>query len=169
MEINLKKTEYLITENTKIKQLEIEEGKQIKGTNKYQYLGFIILNKRTTEEDIKNRPGQTRDCIRKLNPVLWDKNISMKTKKKIYNTMTRSILTYGCENWTINKKTKNKIRATEMEFLRRSCRLTRRDRINNMGIKRRMGINSDIIDYIEQKRITWYGHVRRADQNRWIK
>ncbi|CAG9827828.1 unnamed protein product [Diabrotica balteata] len=55
-----------------------------------------------------------------------------------------------------------------MEFLRRSCRLTKRDRIENAEIKRRMGVQSDIIDYIEEKRLSWYGHVRRADRGRWI-
>lgn len=77
-------------------------------------------------------------------------------------------MTYGAENWVINKKYQNKIKATEMEFWRRSCRLTRLDRIRNDEIKRRMGVEKDVLEYIEEKRLLWYGHVRRASENRWI-
>ena len=44
---------------------------------------------------------------------------------------------------------------------------TRADRITNEETKRRMETERRVIDYIEEKRLVWYGHVRRA-QNRLI-
>jgi len=168
LEINLKKTEYLATTEEEVRDLEVDENRQIKGTDKFKYLGFLISKNGTTEGEISNRLGQTRTCIRQLNPVLWDRHITKHTKTIIFQTIVRSIMTYGAENWILNKKYKNKVTATEMEYWRRSCRVTKMDRIRNEEIKRRMGINDDVLGYIEEKRLSWYGHVRRTDRNRWI-
>lgn len=169
MEINFEKTEYLAVREEEVKDLEIDDDLKIKGKNKFKYLGFIISKKGTTEEEINSRLGQTRSCIRQLHPIIWNTHITKNTKQRIYNTIVRSIMTYGAENWVINKKNKNKITATEMEYWRRCCLVTRRDRIRNEEIKRRMGIDKDTYTYIEEQRLIWYGHVRRADENRWIK
>ena len=40
--------------------------------------------------------------------------------------------------------------------------MTRADRITNEEIKRRMETERSVIDYIEEERLVWYGHVRRA-------
>jgi hypothetical protein len=47
--------------------------------------------------------------------------------------------------------------------LRRSARKSRIERINNEHIKEIMGVKEkpDIIDIIESKRLQWYGHVKR--------
>lgn len=48
-------------------------------------------------------------------------------------------MTYGAENWIINKQNGSKITATKMEFKRRSGRLTRMDKNRNEEIRR--GLN----------------------------
>ena len=55
-----------------------------------------------------------------------------------------------------------------MEFWRRFCGLTRTDHIPNEEIRRRMGVETDVLKHIEEKRLLWYGHVRRA-QDGWTK
>ena len=85
----------------------------------------------------------------------------------IHQTIVQSIMMYAAEVWVINKKNERKSLATEMEYWRRCCGITRADRITNEEIRRRMETERSVIDYIEEKRLVWYGHVRRA-QNRWI-
>ena len=53
----------------------------------------------------------------------------------IYLTIVQSIAE---EVWVINKKNERKILATEMEYWRRCCGITRADRITNEEIRRRM-------------------------------
>lgn len=31
-----------------------------------------------------------------------------------------------------------------------------------------MNVEKDTLNSIEEKRLTWYGHIRRTDPNRWI-
>lgn len=166
LEINLKKTEYLTTEE-EVKNLEIEDNLEIRGTDKYKYLGCVIAKDTTTDKEIQNRLAQTRTAIRQLHRILWNKDIGKKTKKMIYASIIQSIMTYSEELWIINKKHQGKILATEMEYCRRCCCLTRMDRIPNEEIRRRMEVKEDVMKYIETKRLLWYGHVKRTE-NRWI-
>ena len=58
--------------------------------------------------------------------------------------------------------------STEMDVLRRSARKSRIERIKNEYIKEIMGVKEkpDIIDIIERKRLQWYGHVKRMQDER---
>ena len=55
-----------------------------------------------------------------------------------------------------------------MDVLRRSARKSRMEIIKNEHIKEIMGVKGkpDIIDIIEQKRLQWYGHVKRMPEER---
>jgi len=58
-----------------------------------------------------------------------------------------------------------------MDVLRRSARKSRMERIENEHIKEIMGVKGkpDTIDIIEQKRLQWYGYVRRMPEERIAK
>lgn len=36
-----------------VRNLELEDSREIKGTNRFKYLGFIIFKKCTTEEELR--------------------------------------------------------------------------------------------------------------------
>jgi len=58
------------------------------------------------------------------------------------------------------------VEATEMDVLRRSSRISRKDRIRNVTIRRQIGLEETIIQAIEQNQLTWYGHVQRMAEER---
>jgi hypothetical protein len=62
----------------------------------------------------------------------------------------------------------NKILSIEMDVLRRSARKSRIERIKNENIKEIMGVKEkpDIIDIIERKRLQWYAHVKRMQEEK---
>jgi len=55
---------------------------------RFKYLGVMITKEGNSNEDIDNKIIQGRKVIGKLNPVLWNDKLTMKTKKMIilYNT-----------------------------------------------------------------------------------
>jgi len=55
-----------------------------------------------------------------------------------------------------------------MDVLRSSARKSRIERIKNEHIKEIMGVKEkpDIIEIIERKRLQWYGHVKRMQEER---
>jgi hypothetical protein len=48
-----------------------------------------------------------------------------------------------------------------MDALRRSFRISRKDTIRNTTIRQQIGKIESIKTEIEQKQLTWYGHVQR--------
>ena len=53
-----------------------------------------------------------------------------------------------------------------MDALRRSCRISRKDRIRNVTIRQQTGLEETIIKVIEQKELTCYGHFQRMAEGR---
>ena len=53
-----------------------------------------------------------------------------------------------------------------MDALRRSSRISRKERIRNVTIRPQIGLEETIIKEIEQNQLTWYGHVQRMVEGR---
>jgi len=53
-----------------------------------------------------------------------------------------------------------------MDALRRSSRISRKERIRNATIRQQIGLEEPIIKEIEQNQLTWYGHVQRMAEGR---
>ena len=75
----------------------------------------------------------------------------------IYNTLIKSSLLYGAETWRLTENNKRRVEATEMDVLRRSFRISRKERIRNVTIRKQTGLEEPIIKEIEQNQLTWYG------------
>jgi len=56
-----------------------------------------------------------------------------------------------------------------MDALRRSSRISRKDRIGNITIRQEIGLEETIIKEIEKNQLTWYGHVQRMAEERLVK
>jgi hypothetical protein len=102
-----------------------------------------------------------------LNAILWSSNILGKAKTLIYKSTIEIIMTYGSETWTLSRRRRNKLLATEMVYWRRSVRKSRRQRIRNtVIIEMRELEKKNILERIEQKQLQWYGHVKRMENDR---
>jgi hypothetical protein len=74
-------------------------------------------------------------------------------------TLIKSSLLYGAETWRLTENNKRRVEATEMDGLRRSCRISRKDRIRYLTIRQQIGLEETVIKEIEKKQLTWCGHV----------
>ena len=95
---------------------------------------------------------------------------------KYFATHIDVILVQVCdnkkENWRIltNKEMYTSVKkATEMDALRRSSRISRKERIRNVTISQQIGLEEPIIKETEQNQLTWYGHVQRMAEGRLSK
>jgi hypothetical protein len=48
-----------------------------------------------------------------------------------------------------------------MDALRRSSKISRKERIRNVTIRQQIGLEETIIKAIEQNQLTWYNNVQR--------
>jgi len=72
----------------------------------------------------------------------------------------------GSETWRLSENNKRLVEVIEMDTLRRSSRISRKERIRNVSIRQQIGLEEPIIKEIEQNQLTWYGHVQRMAEGR---
>jgi ribosomal protein L11 len=83
----------------------------------------------------------------------------------MYQALVQSILLYGAETWTLNTQQASKLLATEMDFWRRS-RKSRKAKVRNVTVREIMEVGKNILEVVEEKRLRWFGHVKRMPGNR---
>jgi hypothetical protein len=124
----------------------------------------LILAEQTTKK--YHQVIQAKKCIACLNGILWSKGIRKDRILNIYNALIKSSLLYGFETWRLTENNKTLVEATEMDALRRSSRISRKERIKNVTIRQQIGLEETIIKENEQNQLTWYGHVQRMVEGR---
>ena len=81
--------------------IAFNNGDIITGCTKFRYLGTIFTKDGRDTKNIRHRVTQVRKIIGALNGIWWSKNIIRNRKKMIYNSMVKSVLTYGAEIWSL--------------------------------------------------------------------
>jgi hypothetical protein len=92
--------------------------------------------------------------------------VTPKTKIHIYHVIVKSTITYAAESWCLKAKTVAKLNSTEMDFWRRSARISRKDKIRNNIIKQKINVTRSLLHDIKTKHLQWYGHVQRIEEGR---
>jgi hypothetical protein len=69
--------------------------------------------------------------------------------------LIKSNLLYGSETWRLTEDNKRQVEATEMDALRRSSRISRKDGIRNVTITQQIGLEETITKEIEENQLTW--------------
>ena len=109
---------------------------------------------------------QGRGAITKLNSILWDRDVTPKTKTHIYHAIVKSTIKYAAQTWCLKAKTVAKLNSTEMDFWRHSTRISRKDKIRYNIIKQKMNVARSLLDDIKTKQLQCYGHVQRMEEGR---
>ena len=92
----------------------------------------------------------------------------MKMKGVVYKACVCSVLTYGAETWVMKAGIFQRLRATERRMLRMFCRVTLKDMVESTVIASRVGVDN-LEDHLRQKRLRWFGHIARRDEEVEIK
>lgn len=169
LQVSLEKTEYLVVNTDTKFEVLINEETQVKQVNRFKYLGVTIDRDGIGQTEIQSKIQKARNIVGALNSVWWNNNISRKNKKRIGQTMVETVLMYGCEVWAIKEEDKKKITSVEMDYLRRSARRSRLEKIRNEQIRNEMAANESVIERIEKRSLKWFGHLLRMDDTRWPK
>ena len=77
-------------------------GGEIEMVNKFTYLGSVVSNDGDFFEDIKCRLAKASrvfGCLRLS--IFANSNLSLGTKRAVYQTTVLAVLLYGAETWTL--------------------------------------------------------------------
>lgn len=147
-------------ENLNINNSKTEEFNIIRGGNedwkKCKYLGSMI----DTEKDINRRKVLAISAERQLHKILQNRNVSLKTKIRIYTTFVQSIFLYNSELWTLTGKLEKDIDIFQRKGLRSIMNIRWPDKISNEDLYEKTN-QRPWSEIIRQRRLSWFGHLLR--------
>jgi hypothetical protein len=141
------------------------QDEYISAVDKCKNLGHLFSTNGNSNKQTNNRVNKGRNVTWFLNSILWDKSLRKITKKRIYKTMVQSVMTYGADAWDLSRKNRNKLLATEIDYLQWSCRRT--NRIHNETIRGMLEMEKDIIDKMQKIHLIWLEHTNRMQKTKW--
>ena len=86
-------------------------------------------------------------------------------KLSIYRSIYAPTLTYGHELWVMTERTRSRIQAAEMSFLRRVAGRSLRDRVRSSVTREELGVEPLLL-HIERSQLRWLGHLYRMPPGR---
>ena len=107
------------------------DGKELEDVDKFTYLGSIVNNEGGSDTDIKCRIGKSAAVFKTLRPIWTSKEISERTKMKIFNANVKSVLLYACETWRTTKASTHKLQTFINRCLRYIFKIQWKDHITN--------------------------------------
>ena len=138
---------------------------------KFKYLGSMVNDQNEMDVEITARIAAANRCYYSLQNTLGRRSISTKTKLKIYSTIIKPIVLYGCEAWTLTKSREQRLYVFENSVLRKIFgavfdneeQAWRRRHNNEL---REMPGQLNIVDVIRSRRLQYAGHVARMEEGR---
>ncbi|XP_051775984.1 uncharacterized protein LOC127526050 [Erpetoichthys calabaricus] len=127
----------------------------------FKYLGVLFMSEGRMEREIDRRIGAASTVMRALHrSVVVKKELSRKAKLSIYQSIYVPTLTYGHELWVVTERTRSRIQAAEMSFLRRVSGLSLKDRVRSSVIREGLRLEPLLLR-IERSQMRWLGHLIR--------
>ena len=139
-------------------------GEEVQRVTHVKYPGTGIEEEGAIETEIAKRVGAGWMNWKKCSGVFCDKRMPVKLKGKVYRTVVRPAMLYGAETWATIKSQESRIELNEMRMLRWMCGVTRKDKIRNEHIRGTTKI-VQASRKIMEKRLKWYGHVMRMEED----
>ena len=103
MKISAEQSKVMVNSNgTSINANITLYGNKLEEVNKICYLGATLSKDGSCETDIKIRLALATSSMIRLYIIWNSKHINFNLKYNLYRALVLSILTYGCETWTIN-------------------------------------------------------------------
>ena len=117
-----------------------------------------------TERDVLVRIGKARTAFLLLRPVWRSKEISLRTKLRIFNTNVKSVLMYGAETWRVTKNISAKIQAFTNRCLRNILGVRWPNTISNEDLLAKTQ-EEKMTTQIRRRKWKWIGHTLRKPHN----
>ncbi|KAI8493291.1 hypothetical protein Bbelb_292950 [Branchiostoma belcheri] len=165
LKISIKKTEVMVQDAPNSPAIHIN-GSLLAVTDRFTYLGSTVTNNMSLDVEISTRIGKAASVMSKLNKRVWEnRNLTMNTKLKVYQTSVLSTLLYGSETWTTYAKQEAKLNAYHMRCLRRILGIKCQDKVSNTEVLDRLKSRTLFV-MISERRLRWLGHVRLLGKGR---
>ena len=161
MRISTSKSEVMVLSRKRVECPLQVGGEVLPQVEEFKYLGILVTSEGRMEREIDRRIGAASAVMRALNrSVVVKRELSRKAKLSIYRSIYVPTLTYGHELWVMTERTRSRVQAAEMSFLRRVAGLSLRDRVRSSDIREGLRVEPLLL-HVERSQMRWFGHLMR--------
>ena len=122
LKVNPTKTK-LMKVNTKDRRNIRINGENIEDVKEFSYLGSIISQDGGAVSDVKSRIHKANAVFIQLYPLWKSREITTKTKLRIFRSNVKSVLLYGCETWKVTAEITRSLQVFLNRCLRKILRI----------------------------------------------
>ncbi|KAJ3581699.1 hypothetical protein NHX12_016361, partial [Muraenolepis orangiensis] len=141
-------------------------GEQLSVVPSFRYLGSILSEDNTIDNEVQNRIKQASAAFGRLRRrVFQNKNLHLRTKVCVYQAICITTLLYSCEAWETYSRHIRALEQFHIRCLQRILGITWRDRVPHSEVLSKTNCRS-IEATITQHQLRWLGHVVRMPSNR---
>ena len=139
------------------------DGRTIPQVEKYKYLGCVIDKDGRSESEVVKRIGMAKSSFGKVRKVLTNMELDLRIRLRLLKCFVWSVLLYGSEAWTLDKKLKKRLEAAEMWFLRRMLRVPWTARMTNERVLELAGVGRELLRVVRTRQLRFLGHLLRRN------
>ena len=85
----------------------------------FKYLGYLVTNQNSIQEEIKCRLKAGNSCYYSVQTLLSSRLLSKNLKIKIYKTIILSVVLYYCQTWSLAFKDGLRLKISENRNMKR--------------------------------------------------
>ena len=173
LKINEDKTKYLLSSRRENSHNRIGQNISI-GNHRFEavrnfiYLGTEVTYDNDITSEIKRRIMLASRCLYGLSKMMRSKNLSRKSKIKLYHELVQPVLLYEAGSWSLTTTDEELLLVFERKILRMIFGPIRENgewRIRYNHELQELYQHADVVQKIRTKRLSWAGHVVRMDDD----
>ena len=121
------------------------QGGMLIKIEEYNYLGFWIDRGGKCDKKVRRIIGNAKSVFMN-SKEMFKSSISRDKNKRLVDCYVFSVLTYGCEAWTLTIDIIKRIDAFEIWIYRKMLAVTYRDGVTNLEVLRRMDCTLSFVE-----------------------
>ena len=162
MKVSRSKTEYMCCNGNSEGELKIGE-EAIPTVTEFKYLGSTVESAGGVDSEVNRRIQAGWNNWRKMSSILCDKKVPNRVKGKILKTVVQPAM-FSIGTVPLSKRQESKLEVVDMGMSRWMLGLSRKDRVRNEEIRKRLG-TTEMGKWCRQARLRRYGHVKRREDD----
>jgi len=169
LEVNTGKTKVMVVCQDGGQVASVHYGdEELECVREFTYLGTMFTADGKWDREVERRVQAGRAALSSISSkIVWNKKVTKKVKKLVFEMMVKSRLMYGGEIWWASKAEMGKLETVQNDFIRWITGHTRRDRESAGKLRKEVGMKS-LEDSLCCKRLDWLGHLTRMEGSRLV-
>lgn len=144
-------------------------GEMLEEVKMFKYLGSNVTASGDVQGEVVYRINEGKKVLGAVNRVFKSRNVGLNVKRCVYERVIVPTVLYGAETWGLRESERRKLNVFEMKCLRSMIGVTRYDRLRNVMVRERTGMNVELAGRSDERVLRWFGHMERMDDERLVK